>query len=111
MSNLNNINNSMRLSAIKTLLRNHPGLIDMLTTADGEFNSKATPEELDLIDPGDILVRLAWDLWNGGGESELEKALHILTPADFEAFIDALKEFALMRARIHHAHASGAEND
>ena len=102
----------MRLSAIKILLRNHPILIDMMTTNDGEtFNTDATPEALELVDPGDLLVCMAWDLWNGGGESEMDKILHVLGPEDFDAFIDALKEFAKMRARVYHAYASGAEND
>lgn len=102
----------MRLSAIKILLRNHPVLFDMLTTADGSmFNTEATPEKLELIDPGDLLVRVAWDLWNGGGESEMDKILHFLGQEDFDAFIDSLKEFAKMRAKVHHAYASGSEND
>ena len=54
---------------------------------------------------------MAWDLWNGGGESEMDKILHFLGPDDFNAFIDALKEFANMQAKVHHAYASGSEND
>ena len=102
----------MRLSAIKILLRNHPVLVDMLTTDGGEtFNTEATPEALELVDPGDLLVSMAWDLWNGGGESEMDKILHMLGPEDFDAFIDALKEFSKMRSRVRHAYASGSEND
>jgi hypothetical protein len=102
----------MRLNAIKKLLKHHPGLVEMLTKNNGEvFDTTKTPEELDLIDPGDLLARLSWDLWNGGGEAELDKALHILSHEDFDAFIDALKEFSAMRAKVHNAHTSGAEND
>jgi hypothetical protein len=111
MSIIDNINTKLRLAAINTLLKNHPALLDMLITADGSFNAKATPEALDLIDPGDILVRLAWDLWNGGGESELAKALDILGQNDFEAFVAALGDYATMRAKIKYAHLSGSEND
>ncbi len=111
MSNLSIFNNQMRLDAIKAVLRNHPVIMDMLITSDGNFNTEATPEFLDLDDSGDILVRLAWDIWNGGGESELDKILNQLSQEDFAAFIDGMKGFYDLRQKIHYAYISGSEND
>ncbi len=112
MSEILNISISMRMDAIRTLLRNHPVLVDMITTKDGSgLNPAAYPDELDLIEPGNTLIRIAWDLWNGGGESEMDIVLNQLPAKDFEAFIDSLKDFSKMRAKLFYAHSTGAEND
>ncbi|VAX22607.1 hypothetical protein MNBD_NITROSPINAE01-327 [hydrothermal vent metagenome] len=111
MSDLSKINSDMRLTAIKTVLRNHPFLIEKLTKENGAFDTTATPETLDLDDPGDILVRLAWDIWNGGGETELDKVFNQLSEEDFVAFIDGMKDFLALRKKIHFAYVSGMEDD
>ncbi|MGK7344391.1 MAG: hypothetical protein ACNS63_01110 [Candidatus Nitrospinota bacterium M3_3B_026] len=112
MSELDKINTEMRLSAIRAVLRNHPEVLKEIIAPDGQgINLKATPDELDMIEPMDILVRVAWDIWNGTGETEFDKVLDQLPPEDFEAFIDAMKGFAELRRRIWSSYATGAEND
>jgi len=113
MSIIGDINAELRIEAIRTLLQHHPRLQDELLLAEGKgfINTKATPEELCLVDPGDILVRLAWDIWNGGGESELEKVFTQLSPDDFEAFVEAMVVYGKLRNKIRGMHASGLEND
>ncbi len=111
MSDLTRINHEMRTSAIEMVLRNHPFLLGKLITEDGQFNTGATPEKLDLDEPADILVRIAWDIWNGGGETEFEKILTQLPQDDFIAFIDSMTEFLRLRKKIHFSYITGSEND
>jgi hypothetical protein len=112
MSELSDINISMRLAAIKTLLRNHPPLLKKVLTPDGKrFNVEATPVALALDDPWDLLVCIAWDIWNGAGGAELDRVLNELPQADFDAFIAAMKEFADLREKIRFAYVSGMEDD
>lgn len=111
MSDLAAINSEMRVTAIKTILRNHPFIIEKMIKANDTFDTNATPEALDLDDPADILVRLAWDIWNGGGETELDKVFNQLSEEDFVAFIDGMKDFLALRKKIHFAYVSGMEDD
>lgn len=112
MSDLSNINISMRLAAIKTLLRNHPRLMEKLITPDGKrFNVEATPEALSLDDPWDLLACMAWDIWNGAGGAEFDRILNELPQNDFDAFIDAMKDFSDLRKKIRFAYVSGMEDD
>jgi hypothetical protein len=112
MSDLASINTSMRLAAIKTLLRNHPRLLEKVVTPDGKrFNVEATPEALALDDPWDLLVCMAWDIWNGAGGAEFDRILNELPQADFEAFIAAMKDFSDLRDKIRFAYVSGMEDD
>lgn len=112
MSELSDTNIAMRLAAIKTVLRNHPLLLQELLTPDGEgMNLEATPEALDFDEPADIIVRLAWDIWNGTGETEFDKVLDQLPQPDFEAFIDAMRDFSQLRRKIWSLYASGSEDD
>lgn len=112
MSDLASINVSMRIDAIKTLLRNHPQLLEKILTPDGKrFNVEATPSALALDDPWDLLVCIAWDIWNGSGGAELDRVLNELPQADFDAFIGAMKDFADLRAKIKFAYVSGMEDD
>lgn len=111
MSELGKINQDMRLLAIKTVFRNHPVLLEKISTPQGDFNLSSTPEALNLDEPADILIRIAWDIWNGSGESELDKILNQLSSDDFEAFIDAMKDYHALRQKIHFSYVSGAEND
>lgn len=102
----------MRVEAIRLALSNHPSLLKRLLNADGDgINLQSTPELLDCDDPEDILVRLAWDIWNGAGETEFDKVLNQLCTEDFLAFLAAMKKFSELRSRIHSAYASGSEND
>jgi hypothetical protein len=102
----------MRLAAIKTLLRNHPRLTEKLITPDGDrFNVEATPQALALDDPWDLLVCIAWDIWNGAGGAELDRVLNELPQDDFDAFIAAMKDFSDLRAKIKFAYVSGMEDD
>ena len=110
MSELEKINAEMRSSAIKILLRNHPRIISDILGG-GSFNLNATPENMDYDDNGEILLRVAWDIWNGAGCAEFDRILNELPAEDFDAFIDAMKEFASLRARIRFAYASGSQND
>jgi hypothetical protein len=112
MSELADINISMRLAAIKTLLRNHPQLLEKVLTPDGKrFNVEATPAALALDDPWDLLVCIAWDIWNGAGGAELDRVLNELSQADFDAFIAAMKGFSDLRDKIRFAYVSGMEDD
>jgi len=112
MSDLSKINVTMRVSAIKAALRNHPAMLEKLLTPAGDsMNVEATPEALDFDEPADILVRLAWDIWNGSGETEFDKILDQLPQKDFDAFIDAMKEFSELRRKIWFCYASGSEDD
>lgn len=112
MSDLDRINVEMRLSAIRTVLRNHPEVLKEIIAPDGKgMRLDATPDELDMIEPMDILVRMAWDIWNGTGETEFDKVLDQLPPEDFAAFIDAMGQFAELRRKIWYSYATGAEND
>lgn len=112
MSELADINISMRLAAIKTLLHNHPRLLEKLITPDGKrFNVEATPTALALDDPWDLLVCIAWDIWNGAGGAELDRVLNELSQADFDAFIAAMKDFSDLRKKIRFAYVSGMEDD
>ncbi len=112
MSELSDVNRIMRIDVIKILLKHHPVLIDMLLTQDHEnFNVEATPEKLDLNDRGDMLVRLAWDFWNGAGDSEFDSLLNQLAQDDFEAFAEAVALYSKLRRKVMAIYASGAEND
>ncbi len=112
MSDLSIFNVELRLCAIKELLKNHPDLLGKLLSSDGgSINLGATPDNLDCYDPDDVLVRLAWDIWNGTGETEFDKVLSVLQAEDFGSFIDAMKIFLQLQEKIHHAYATGSEND
>ncbi len=112
MSDLASINTSMRLAAIKTLLRNHPRLLEKLVTPDGKrFNVESTPEALALDDPWDVLIRVAWDIWNGAGGAEFDRVLNELAQDDFDAFADAMRDFSDLRKKIRFAYVSGMEDD
>ncbi|MDH4182612.1 MAG: hypothetical protein OEV92_00185 [Nitrospinota bacterium] len=112
MSELQSINIQLRVAAIKTLLRNHPTVLARLLAKDGTtMNLASTPESMDLYDPEEILVRVAWDIWNGAGETEFHKILHDISMPDFDAFMDAMVAFRALRQKIEHLYASGAEND
>jgi len=112
MSELASINVTLRVEAIKKLLRNHPGVLKKLLDPSGQtLNVSSTPESMDLFEPEEILVRVAWDIWNGAGETEFHKVLHVLEMEDFNAFMDAMEGFRALRRRIHQMYASGSEND
>jgi len=112
MSELSNINAQYRVAAIKTLMRNRPSLLEKMLDETGQgFNLDATPESVDCDDPEEILIRLAWDIWNGTGETEFDKVLEMLPVEDFTAFVAAMGKFEELRERIFHAYASGSEND
>ena len=112
MSDLADINISMRLAAIKTLLRNHPPLLEKVLTPDGKrFNVESTADALALDDPWDLLICIAWDIWNGAGGAELDRVLNELSQADFDAFIAAMKDFSDLRDKIRFAYVSGMEDD
>lgn len=112
MSELSKINVVLRVEAIKAALEHHPSLLKrLLNDNQDSINLNATPEELDCDEPEDTLVRVAWDIWNGSGETELDKVLHQLTGDDYEAFLNSMKKFGRLRERIYSAYASGSEND
>ncbi|MBI4827719.1 MAG: hypothetical protein HY804_02725 [Nitrospinae bacterium] len=111
MSELGAVNVTMRVDAIRALLRHHPALLNRMLNGSGLFDPAATPEALDLHEPEETLARIAWDIWNGAGGTEFGMALEILPPEDFEAFIEAMRAVALLRGKIRHFYASGAEND
>ena len=112
MSELQTVNIQMRVDAIKTLLRNHPSILAQLLNEDqSSVNLDSTPDNMDLYDPEEILVRVAWDIWNGTGDTEFHSVLHDLTMEDFEAFMEAMSIFKALRVKIHHLYASGSEDD
>ena len=111
MSELGAVNVSMRVDAIRALLRHHPELLGKMLGGRGALDPSATPESLDLHEPEETLARIAWDIWNGAGGTEFGMALEILPAEDFEAFIESMRVFSLLRGKIRHFYASGAEND
>jgi hypothetical protein len=112
MSGLDKINSYYRSEAIKTLLRNYPPMLADVLHDNGEgIKLDATVENLDLDEPFETLLRVAWDIWNGTGETEFDQVLEALTMEDFMAFLDSMKKYAELRQKIHSAYASGAEND
>ncbi|MDH5637680.1 MAG: hypothetical protein OEZ04_04255 [Nitrospinota bacterium] len=112
MSELQSVNIQLRVEAIKELLRNHPSILAKLLDGDGTgINLNSTPDNMDLFDPEEILVRVAWDIWNGAGETEFHSVLHDLSMEDFDAFMDAMVIFKKLRMKIHHLYVSGAEDD
>lgn len=112
MSELSKINVELRVGAIRDVLAHHPALLKRLLNDNGDgINLNATPDELDCDEPEDILVRVAWDIWNGSGETEFDKVLHQLTADDYEAFLNSMIKFGKLRQRIYSAYASGSEND
>jgi len=110
MSELQSANIQLRVEAIKKLLVNHPSLLKQVIK-DETMNLDAVPEEMDLFEPEEILLRVAWDIWNGAGETEFHQVLNELSMEDFDAFMDAMEGFRTLRLKIHHLYASGAEND
>jgi hypothetical protein len=108
---LTNLNATLRFSAIKTLLRNHPSLLREITHPDGSFNAATDPDAMELPDPGDTLVRLSCDLWNGGGETDFDRVLNVLGEEDFDAFIAAMEVYGQLRGRIKSMHATNRQND
>lgn len=112
MSDLSSVNAALRVEAIKKLLRNHPSVLKRLLEPSGEtLNVSATAESMDLFEPEEILTRIAWDIWNGAGETEFHKVLHDLSMEDFDAFMDAMETFRKLRRKIHGLYASGSEDD
>ncbi|MBI5815724.1 MAG: hypothetical protein HZB29_08965 [Nitrospinae bacterium] len=111
MSELSKINSTMRGAAIRTLLRNHPRILCEVLDESCDINQEMTPDNVDYDDTGEILLRVAWDIWNGSGEAEFHRVLNELPAEDFEAFVDAMKDFAALRAKIRFAYASGSQND
>ncbi len=112
MSELDIINTKYRTEAIKTLLRNHsPLLSDVLDASGDGMNKNATVDAMDLDEPFETLLRVAWDIWNGTGETEFCKVLESLCTEDFMAFIDSMEKCTELRRKIHGAHISGSEND
>lgn len=112
MSELSKINVEFRVEAIRTALAHHPSLLKRLLNGSGDcIDLNATPDALDCDEPEDILVRVAWDIWNGSGETEFDKVLHQLMADDYEAVLNAMKKFGKLRERIYSAYASGSEND
>ncbi|MDH5509380.1 MAG: hypothetical protein OEZ32_03395 [Nitrospinota bacterium] len=112
MSELQSVNAQLRVEAIKALLRNHPSILAQMLDGEGTtVNLNSTPESMDLFDPEEILVRVAWDIWNGAGETEFHSVLHTLSIEDFDAFMDAMVIFKKLRMKIHHLYASGSEDD
>jgi len=112
MSELSKINVKFRVEAIKAALEHHPSLLKRLLNGDFDsINLNATVEALDCDEPEDILARVAWDIWNGSGETEFDKILHQLAPEDYEAVLNSMKKFGELRGRIYSAYASGSEND
>ncbi|MFW2331592.1 MAG: hypothetical protein ACN4E2_04780 [Nitrospinota bacterium] len=109
MSFLSSINTKMRIDTIKILLRNHKGLESKLII-DSSFNTSATIETLDLIEPQLTLAAVAWDFWNGGGEAEMDKILNLLPQDDFDAFIDALLEYRIARNKIRTIHLENKQH-
>ena len=110
MSELQSVNIQMRVDAIRQLMRNHPSLLAKVIR-NGTMNLEADPDKMDLFEPEEILVRLAWDIWNGAGETEFHQVLHEISMEDFDAFMDAMTTFRALRLKIHHLYASGSEND
>ncbi|MDH5679349.1 MAG: hypothetical protein OEZ55_05830 [Nitrospinota bacterium] len=112
MSELQSANIQLRVEAIKALLRNHPSILAQLLVEDESgINLNSTPDSMDLYNQEDILVRVAWDIWNGAGETEFHAVLHDLSMEDFDAFLEAMAKFKILRLKIHHLYASGAEDD
>lgn len=112
MSELSTFNVAMRVEAIKIVLANHPDLLKQVLNEKGDgIDLNSTPDEMDCYEPDDVLVRIAWDIWNGSGETEFDKVLELLPMEDFHAFIEAMEKFAELRKRIHHSYASGMEDD
>ncbi len=112
MSDLSKINEDLRLEAIRAALVHHPSLLKLLLNKSGDsMDLKSTPEHLDCDEPEDILARIAWDIWNGTGETEFDKVLHHLSMDDFHAFLEAMKIFGRLRDKIYSAYASGSEDD
>ncbi|HEB73354.1 MAG TPA: hypothetical protein ENI77_12150 [Nitrospirae bacterium] len=112
MSELSKMNVEYRVDAIRAALKHHPSLLKRLLNDNQDgINLNATVEALDCDEPEDILVRVAWDIWNGSGETEFDKILHQLMPDDYEAVLNSMKKFGKLRERIYSAYASGSEND
>jgi len=112
MSELSDINVKLRIEAISLALRNHPDLLEEILNHNRDgINLESTPDNLDCSEPFNTLVRVAWDIWNGTGETEFDMVLELLPAADFCAFVEAMKKFSQLRDRIYHSYASGSEND
>lgn len=110
MSELSQVNTDMRMDAIRILLRNHPDLAARIIRNDG-IDLSAKPDDMELDDPWDTMLRLVWDIWNGAGETEMDKVLNLLPHDDFEAFVDAMKAYGALRNKIKFLYASGSQND
>lgn len=111
MSMLSGLNAQLRLDAIRAALKNHPSLFAELLLPDGSFNPATDPDKMDLPDPGDTLVRVACDFWNGGGETDFDRLLNVLGQEDFDNVVAAMGLYGKLRNRIQAIHASHSQND
>ena len=111
MSMLSGVNAHLRLEAIRAALKNHPSLFEELLLPDGSFNPATDPDVLELPDPGDTLVRVACDFWNGGGETDFDRLLNVLEEEDYANVVEAMGLYGKLRNKIRQIHMSNSQND
>ncbi len=111
MSMLSGVNASLRLDAIRAVLKNHPSLYQEVLLPDGSFDPATDPDKMDLPDPGDTLLRISCDFWNGGGDTDFDRVLNVLGEDDFANVVEAMAIYGKLRERIRQIHATNSQND